>query len=510
MASPKAKIDSGRSSSRSSSRMNSGRTSSRTGNKATWIHKSSPDQVKKIELLRELDQLEKKIAALEREKQAHVYSKRSEFRQDYLPLEELESKTVNDRRNEKVKVRGQLEKMRSTVDKFQHQLQNVKPTPEFVEKLKETMEDIESVINSFKDQQRTIYEELMKEEKTLWQEISALEKRFESWAQAPPITIPVPNKASSKPQPVSSARNAVASMPPEVAAFERFLQQTGGHRGGWDEYDHTTFMKIRIKFKGRPAFMDEAAVSLPGRDMIDVKCHENWYQEYSTLLQRKKDAIQKWRLVKEAQKDELMSNVGNEDEEELEVAQRKAELKAKRLEEEKREKYEKLNAWKVQKELEKAEEEERILEEEYKKARKQEQERQRKMEEKAKVQMHIQQRKEEDLLRQMEEERRREAESEEKRRIAAQERLRFLERDKRQMEERLAKEKAKEEEEKRKKERLQRIKGQVEVQAKRDPTRLYQLTAGWKERKKDTTATGNGPVLHIPHRAVPSWRGGPS
>lgn len=45
--------------------------------------------------------------------------------------------------------------------------------------------------------------------------------------------------------------------------------------------------------------MDEAAVSLPGRDMIDVKCHENWYQEYTTLLQRKKDGIQKWRLVKE-------------------------------------------------------------------------------------------------------------------------------------------------------------------------------------------------------------------
>ena len=56
--------------------------------------------------------------------------------------------------------------------------------------------------------------------------------------------------------------------------------------------------------KGKVAFMDEAAVSLPGRDMIDVKCHESWYQEYSTLLQRKKDAIQKWRLVKEVRFDE--------------------------------------------------------------------------------------------------------------------------------------------------------------------------------------------------------------
>ena len=41
-----------------------------------------------------------RIAALEREKQAHVYSKRSEFRQDYTALEELESKAVSDRKNE--------------------------------------------------------------------------------------------------------------------------------------------------------------------------------------------------------------------------------------------------------------------------------------------------------------------------------------------------------------------------------------------------------------------------
>ncbi|XP_072166981.1 coiled-coil domain-containing protein 112-like [Diadema setosum] len=484
------------------------KTSARNGNKGQWAQKSNPDQVKKIELLREIDQLEKKVVALEREKNTHIYSKRSEFRQEYHELEEQESKTVSDRKAEKTKLSGQLSKMRNSVDKFQHQLQNVQPTPEFVEKLKETMEDIESVVNAFKDQQRKIYEELMREEKMLWQEILAVEKRFESWAQAPPITIPQ-TRPAAKPQPVSSARSAVSSMPPEVAAFERFLQQTGGHRGGWDEYDHGTFMRIRNKYKGRRAFMDEAAVSMPGRNITDVTAHESWYQEYSTLLQRKKEAIQKWRLVKEAQRDELMSHVGEEDDAEL--AKQKASDKAKKkLEEEKQERFSKLNAWKVQKELERAAEEERRMEEEYKKAKKQELERQKKIETKALVQIHIQERKEAELLRQLEEETRREAEAEEKRRAVAQERVRFLERDKKQLEGRLAKEKARVEEERRKKQRLERLKGQVEVQAKRDPTRLYQLTAGWKERKKDTSTGSNGPVLHIPHRAIPSWRAGPS
>ena len=29
--------------------------------------------------------------------------------------------------------------------------------------------------------------------------------------------------------------------------LQRFLQQTGGHYGGWEEYDHQTFLKIRGK-----------------------------------------------------------------------------------------------------------------------------------------------------------------------------------------------------------------------------------------------------------------------
>ena len=30
--------------------------------------------------------------------------------------------------------------------------------------------------------------------------------------------------------------------------LQRFLQQTGGRQGGWDDYDHQTFLKIRKQF----------------------------------------------------------------------------------------------------------------------------------------------------------------------------------------------------------------------------------------------------------------------
>ncbi len=56
---------------------------------------------------------------------------------------------------------------------------------------------------------------------------------------------------------------------------------------------------IFLSLKGKIAFLDEAATSIPGRNIIDVRQHEKWYQEYLSLMEKKKDAIQKWKIVKE-------------------------------------------------------------------------------------------------------------------------------------------------------------------------------------------------------------------
>jgi len=55
------------------------------------------------------------------------------------------------------KLKQQLGKIRSNVNKFQRDLQDVKPSPEFVEKLKEIMEEIENSMMTFKEQQRKVY-----------------------------------------------------------------------------------------------------------------------------------------------------------------------------------------------------------------------------------------------------------------------------------------------------------------------------------------------------------------
>ncbi|XP_077989462.1 coiled-coil domain-containing protein 112-like [Glandiceps talaboti] len=475
----------------------------------TWAWKSKTEKAKKMQLLKDIEQLEQKITSMDREKSTQLYNKRSDFRKDFCGLEELEIKYNTERKAEKVKLKQQINKLRGNVRKFQRELKDIKPTPEFVEKLKETMEDIEATVNAFKERQKEIYEHLIREELTVSQEVTALEKRFEAWSKIPSIAVDSKAPSTSRSKPLSSARSILTDMPPEVAAFERFLQQTGGHKGGWDEYDHQTFLKFRNRHKGKSSFMSVAHTNLPGRTLDDVKDHENWYQEYLALLEKKKVAIQKWRMQKESEKEELVYKA-----EEDEVAMvsediEKEKMKAEKTEKERQERVEKLNAWKVQKELERVKEEERKIQEELKRAKDKEKERKRQMALKSQVRQYARQRKEEEEQQKLEDAIFREMERDEKKHQATAEIARFQERDMRRLEEKQAKEKAKEDAERQKQKKLERLKGQVVVQVPRDPSRLYKLTEGWKERQKETNHDGSsGPVLHIPHRAVPSWRSG--
>lgn len=84
-------------------------------------------------------------------------------------------------------------------------------------------------------------------------------------------------------------REMPSTLPEEVVDFEKFLQQTGGRQGGWDDYDHQNFVKVRNKHKGKPAFMGEVLENLPGRTQEEVQQHEKWYQKFLALEERKKE-----------------------------------------------------------------------------------------------------------------------------------------------------------------------------------------------------------------------------
>ncbi|XP_014316702.1 coiled-coil domain-containing protein 112 isoform X5 [Myotis lucifugus] len=416
-------------------------------------------------------------------------------------LEELENKLINSRKTERSKIQQQLAKIHNNVKKLQHQLKDVKPTPSFVEKLREMMEEIENAINTFKEEQRLIYEELIKEEKITNNELSAISRKIDTWALGSSETEKAFRVMSSK---VPVDRVAPSTLPEEVVDFEKFLQQTGGRQGGWDDYDHQNFVKVRNKHKGKPTFMGDVLEHLPGRTQDEVEQHEKWYQKFLALEERKKESIQNWK-TKKFQKKEIFKEKA---EDMPMLFHNKQEDNQKQKEEQRKQQKLAVEAWKKQKSIEMSMKYASQLKEEEEKEKRQQKERQRQFKLKLLLENYTQQKKEQEEFLRLEKEIREKTEKAEKRKTVADEISRFQERDLRKLELKILDRQSKEDEKAEKQRRLAKFKKKVENNVSRDPSRLYKPTKGWEERTKNLGPTSSGPLLHIPHRAIPTWRQG--
>ncbi|KAG8456290.1 hypothetical protein GDO86_002180, partial [Hymenochirus boettgeri] len=413
--------------------------------------KTKADQAKKAEYFRNLEKCRAQIANLEKDKNGNLYSKKNDFRAEYSSLEEFEQKLADSRKAEKIKTERELSKIHNQVRKLQQQLKDVKPTPEFVSKLREMMEEVDNAICTFKDNQRVRYEELMKEEKTTSNELNVLEKKIEV------ISNSAPENSFKAPCGKTPVEKITTHLPEEVVTFERFLQKTGGRLGGWDDFDHQSFLKVWTKHKGKPSYLEEALSYLPSRTKDDVQQHEAWYQEFLFLDERKKEAIQEWKAKKQLEKEEI-SKLQVKAKEILEINFKEMEAQKHKLEEQRRKKQQELESWRKQKEIDAAAQIQARLREEEEQQRKQRKERERQFHVKLVVETHARLRKEKDDLLRLEKEMQEEIEREEKRKMAVYEICRFQDRDQRKLEEKAQDKRAKEEVEAEKERRLIKLK----------------------------------------------------
>ncbi|NXT24712.1 CC112 protein, partial [Syrrhaptes paradoxus] len=362
-----------------------------------------------------------RVANIEKDKNGHLYNRKSDFRVEYSILEELECGMAVSRKTERAKILQQLSKIQNHVKRLQQQLKNVKPTPEFVDKLKEMMEEIENAINAFKEEQRQIYEQLLKEEKTVINELSLFERKVDLWTLGSKTTEKVLKLPSAR---VSVDKTLENHLPEEVVEFERFLQRTGGQQGGWDDYDHQIFLKVWTKHKGRLSYMDEVLEHLCGRTKEDIEQHDKWYQEFLILHKRKKESIKKWKKKQQQEKGHLKQKEKSEKRLKEEWLQCEEAQKQKAEEERKRQQTV-IEAWKKQKAVAFAMEQ-ASLEEEMQK--KQQKVRQRQCHMKLLLEKYTLQKKEKEELEKLEKEKREEAEKEGRKRIAAEEMTKFQQR----------------------------------------------------------------------------------
>ncbi|XP_019115428.2 coiled-coil domain-containing protein 112 isoform X2 [Larimichthys crocea] len=462
-----------------------------------------PDRQKSAEFVREAEKNRRQIEKLEKERTLIVQCRKNGWTDVSGELEEYEKMLEDQRNAEKMNLKKQLVKIHNGVRKFQRQLIDVKPTPELIERLKEIMSEVEISINSLKEEQRSSFEELLKEDRTCRQEITAYEKKIENWSLAVKTDPKLPTAPNAKTKPPDR------DLPAEVRALEAFLQKTGGLYGGWDQYDHQAFLKVWTKHSGKPAYRKEAKLYLPAKTLEEIEQHEDWHQELIYLQDRKREAIQRWKASKHQERQTRIQS----QEEAVEAERREKEYKSQayrlRIEEEKREAARRLEEWREERRRLEEQEEEQRLAEEIQKRRRAKEERRRQLEVKLIVEEQLRLRneqEEEERMRRIEEEQR---EMEERRKEAAKGLKRFSERDLHKVEAKLQEKQLREKEEEERQRRIAaKLKERVDTHISRDPSRLTRPTKGWDERMKHIGPSGGGPMLQMFHRAVPTWRQG--
>uniref|UniRef100_A0A8C3KDV8 Coiled-coil domain containing 112 n=1 Tax=Calidris pygmaea TaxID=425635 RepID=A0A8C3KDV8_9CHAR len=459
--------------------------------------KMKDEQAKKVEFVRTAEKLKTQLANTEKDKNGHLYNRKSDFRVEYSMLEELERSMTVSRKTEKAKILQQLSKIQNNVKRLQRQLKDVKPTPEFVDKLKEMMEEAENAINAFKEEQRQIYEQLLKEEKAAINELSAFERKVELWALDSSTTEKVLKLPSAR---VSVDKTLESHLPEEVVEFERFLQQTGGRQGGWDDYDHKNFLKIRKKHKGRLSYMDEALEYLCGRTKEDIEQHEKWYQEFLILHEKKKESIKKW---KEKQQQEKEGNLKEKEKSEKMLKEewlQREEAQKQKAEEERKRQQAAIEAWKKQKAIAFAMEQASRLKLEEEKEKKQQNERQRQRHVKLLLERYALQKKAREELEKLEKEKRQEAEKEERKRIATEEITKFQEHDLHKLELRILQKQAKEVEKQKKEKRLAKLREKVEIHVTSDGSMVRRPTMGCEEHTEGVAPAAPQRLSPVPRR----------
>ncbi|KFV90000.1 Coiled-coil domain-containing protein 112, partial [Eurypyga helias] len=386
--------------------------------------KMKAEQAEKLEFVRTAEKLKTQLANIEKDKNGPLYNRRSHFRVEYSILEELEE-SMTEKKKVKAKILQQLSKIRNNVKRLQQQLKDVKPTPEFVDKLKEMMEEVENAVNAFKEEQRQIYEQLLKEEKTAINELRVFERKVERWALDSQTTEKVLKLPSSRGSVDKTLEN---HLPEGVTEFERFLQRTGGRQGGWDDYDHQSFLKVWTKHKGRVSYVDEALEYLCGRTKEEIEQHGKWYQEFLILHERKKESIKKWKEKQQQEKERTLKEKEKSEKMLKEEQLQREEAKRQKTGEERKRQQAAIEAWKKQRAVTFAREQASQLKLEEEKEKKQQKEQQRQWHMKLLLERYTLQKKEKEELEKLEEEKRKEAEKAERKRTAAQEITRFQER----------------------------------------------------------------------------------
>lgn len=400
-----------------------------------------------------------------------------------------------------------------------------------VHKLRSQMENISIKLESFKQEQAKSYEILLNEYNLYDNELSALNRRliYDSSRQKiytkvkPDMKILRPSTAPNLNTRTQNGISSASGLPQEVTSYQNFLILNGGLSGGWDDFDHSNFIKIYKNSKNLQnpdKFLEICLMNLPGKSIENIKSHRIWYEKFLELLEDKRAAIENWKRIKDFEKNEIVSDgkirlvdkdLGTEDQQDK-FDKMKAQLAKKKELQRRQKEKEDILSWREQKNQQEKLAQKQLEELELKsKESQQRQLKERQEEIKSDLELYKLEKselKEMENNKKMEEFKKREAEM---KRQAAKVIPRIQHKNDQMLAKKLLTKEIKIYEEEAKKTRLERIKKQApRPKSSRDFSRLTKLTKAAESRllaEKDSVGATVG-ARGMPTRNVPSWRAG--
>ncbi|KAF5402567.1 hypothetical protein PHET_03935 [Paragonimus heterotremus] len=263
---------------------------------------------------------------------------------DMKSAAELSEKLRNILRSDGLILYNKLCGLRNLIKNFKDQLSRILDNPrEHYDDLQSLLKKIEAHISQRKSEENIMAEELLHQEVNLWQECLLMERRIICWTEEDN------NKSNDRDKKTQVTQRKTKSpcwegptgdLPKEVAAYQHFLDATGGRLGRWTDEEHMVFLRLYKKYHNRrrnpkekptdphlladrttetiePSRRNVEAdkndgeadngISKPHRHISsiiatktpeEVAEHEKWWIQLQELEDAKRNAIQKWKETK--------------------------------------------------------------------------------------------------------------------------------------------------------------------------------------------------------------------
>lgn len=86
----------------------------------------------------------------------------------------------------------------------------------------------------------------------------------------------------------------------QIDQIVKWIDHNGGNTGGWDDRDHKQYLQVLTQTTSTAThvFLQKIVDMIPMHNFTSVQQHHEWYENYKSMVDRRKDLLADWRALK--------------------------------------------------------------------------------------------------------------------------------------------------------------------------------------------------------------------